>query len=149
MMLRHRSCTHTSGESGLPGNALVLSISTTFIHVLRYFISLLQVYFSVHYNHPILLFRFTLFWTASNYMHCYLNPSRDKDGFLCSLWDWYSYFEKATTKPCALAGHPAFSGAVAGGLSAFGLCFEIGLFACTKLFAGSGQRWLSLGTSTN
>jgi hypothetical protein len=42
-----------------------------------------------------------------------------------SLWDQYSYFQKATTNPCALLGHQSFFGIVAGALSAFELCFFI------------------------
>lgn len=47
---------------------------------------------------------------------------------MCSLWDRYSYFEKATTKPCALQAIKLFfSGAVARELGAFDLSFEFGL----------------------
>ena len=74
---------------------------------------------------------------------------RVKVQFLRSMWDRYSYFEKATTEPFALAWHQAFSGAVAVELNTFALCFKFDLFLCTKLFEGSEQPWLSLGIVTN
>lgn len=59
---------------------------------------------------------------------------------MCSLWDWYSYFEKTTIKPRAHAGHQDFSGAVVEELSVFWLSFEFWFI----LFSNSFCRFCAI-----